>query len=716
MIDLSNVKHHPVITELTDILCNRTQNTDRGFFQVEVAFFICQMASCMRAVVNTQDRGEIPVNSYTMALATSGYGKGHSVRIVEEEILKGFKNRFIKDTMPILLDQNLWELANERANYTGEPAPDEYESLRSEAARAGKIPFNFDSGTVPAVKQLRHGLLLHGCGAINLQIDEIGSNLINNLELLNLFLELFDQGVVKGKLTKNTAENTRNEEVDGKTPANLLMFGTGSKLFDGAQTEDQFYSFLETGYARRCLFGIGNQERKAFHTQTPEQIYDALINPANSAGTAKWAKIFHDLADPSKFRWKAEVERDVAIELLTYKIECEKAAELMKDHEEIRKAEMSHRYFKALKLAGAFAFVDSSFTVEMDHLKSAILLVEESGKAFQDILHREPTYVKLAKFLADNRGKQLTHADLHESLPFYKTGVGARNELMTMATAWGIRNHIIVKKTFVDGIEFFEGSSLEETNLDEMLISYSDHWAYRYGAENVKFEDLHKLTQSPGYHWANHAFKNNHRAEENVIDGFNMIVLDVDGGVKLETVHELLKDYKFMTYTTKRHTDDENRFRVILPTNYKLELDTDDYREFMNSVLTFLPFEVDESVNQRAKKWETFDGGQYHYNMEGRLFDVTPFIPKTNRNDQYNTEVKKLESLDNLQRWFAGKIATGNRNNNMLKYAMCLVDAGWTLPEVQKGVLEFNAKLSNSLPKDEIESTIFVSVAKKYIN
>ncbi|QYW02265.1 bifunctional DNA primase/helicase [Stenotrophomonas phage Philippe] len=715
MIDLTGVKHHQAVEELVDVLCNRTQNTDKGFFRVEVAFFLCKMASCMRAFVHTKDRGDIPVNSYALALATSGFGKGHSVRIVEEEVIKEFQTRFTKETLPILTEQTLWDMAHERAAHSQLDPNDEFESLRGEAQRAGTVPFTFDSGTVPAVKQMRHKLLLTGAGSINLQIDEIGSNLLPNMELMNLFLELFDQGAAKGKLTKNTAENTRTEEVDGKTPANLLMFGTGTKLFDGAQTEDMFYSFLETGYARRCLFGIGKQDKKSHHTLTPEEIYDRLTQPTNSVALQKWSKVFHGLADPDKHKWRMEVDRDVGIQLLTYKIECEKAAEQMKDHEEIRKAEISHRYFKALKLAGAYAFVDGSFHVEMHHLMSAILLVEESGEAFQSILHREKTYVKLAKFLADNKGKQLTHADLHESLPFYKTGVGARNEMMTMAVAWGVRNHIVIKKRFDDGIEFFEGSTLTETNLDEMLLSYSDHWAYRYGRELAKFEDLHILTQSADLHWANHAFEKQHRAEENVIPGFNMIVLDVDGGIKLEQVHELLKDYKFMTYTTKRHTDEEHRFRVIMPTNYHLELDTEDYREFMDNILAFLPFEVDPSVNQRAKKWETCAKGQHHYNMEGRLFDVTPFIPKTNRNDQFQNEYRKLESLDNLQRWFAQRMAAGNRNNNMLKYAMVLVDSGWELPDVQKNVLEFNSKLNTPLPKDEIESTIFVSVAKKYL-
>lgn len=712
MIDLEGVSHHPALTEIVNVLCNKTQNTDRGFFQVEAAYFLSKMASSMRAVIITKDRGEIPVNCYALALATSGFGKGHSIAICEEEFMRGFKRRFMEDTMPTIAEDNLWHIANDRAARDGTDPQEEFNKVEREYKSSGVFPFTFDSGTSPAVKQLRHKLLMANCGSINLQIDEIGLNLIGSVDVLTLFLELYDQGRVKQKLTKNTAENQRSEELDGKTPTNMLLFGTPSKLLDGGATEDQFYSFLDTGYARRCLFGWGQTSKKAHATLTAEQIYKALTTSTNGDVIKKWAAHFHMLADPAGFGWKMTVDDDVGIRLLEYKIACEREADNLPEHEEIRKAELSHRYFKALKLAGAYAFIDASAEVEMDHLLSAILLVEESGQAFQAILSREKSYVKLAKYIAAV-DTEVTHADLHEALPFYKSGNAARNEIMLLATAWGYKKHIIIKKSFVDGIEFFKGETLDETNLDEIVVSYSDHWAYNYEAERVPFDQLHLLTQAPGMHWSNHHYNRNHRAEENVLTGFNLVVIDVDEGVSLETAHELLKDYKFLTYTTKRHTDETNRFRLIFPTNYRLELDSDEYKEFMNAVMDWLPFKTDESANQRSKKWESFADGNYHYN-DGELLDVLPFIPKTSRNEQYIQESRKLQSLDNMERWFAQRIASGNRNNQMIKFALALVDSGMTLIDVQHQVQAFNKKLNQPLTEDEIDSTIMVTVAKRF--
>lgn len=716
MIDLTNVKHHEAIEELVDLLCAKTQNNDKGFFKAEVAYFLAKMASCMRACVLTKDRGEIPINLYVIALAASGMGKGFSVGIMENELIKGFKRRFIEDTMPIIAEANLHKLANDRAlkNPDGDPEK-EYTKLEKEYENLGKYPFTFDSGTTPAVKQLRQKLLLATCGSINLQIDEIGSNLIGSTEVLNTYLELFDQGYTKLKLTKNTNDNIRGDDLDGKTPANMLLFGTPVKLFDGSTTENEFYSFLEIGYARRCIFGIGHTDKKAYHSMTPEQIFQSLIQPKNKQIIDKWANKFARLADPSKFQWTMDMKDEVAIKLLEYKINCEKAADQLAEYQEIEKAELSHRYFKALKLAGALAFVDEAIEVDMNHLLQAILLVEESGQAFRSILTREKSYMKLAKYIA-NVGIEVTHADLNEALPFYKSGVAARNEMMTMAQAWGYKQNILIKKSYVDNIEFFKGESLKATDLDKLIISYSDHFAYNYNNDYAPFDQLTNLTQSAGMHWINHHVKNNHRNEENVIPRFNMIVLDVDGTISLNTAQDLLKEYKYLIYTTKRHTEESNRFRMILPTNYELQLDSDEYKEFMDNIRSWLPFEVDESVNQRSKKWETFDKGSYFYNTEGKLFDVLPFIPKTSKNEQYQKEFSKIESMDNLERWFAQRIGTGNRNNQLLKFALALVDSNMSVTDVESKVKAFNSKLSNPLSEKELESTIFKTVGQNILN
>lgn len=712
-MDLTKVKDAPVIEEIVDVLCNKTQNTDRGFYKVEVAYFLAKMASAMRASIMTKDRGKVPINIYALCLASSGFGKGHSVNIMENDLIKGFKRRFLDETMPSISEDHLTAMAQDRSIRNNTTEEVEMDILNAEYKRLGAYPFTFDSGTTPAVKQLRDKLLLANCGSINLQIDEIGSNLIGSTEVLNVFLELYDQGLVKQKLTKNTQDNIRSDDRDGSTPTNMLLFGTPVKLLDGGQTEDMFYSFLEVGYARRCLFGIGKLDKKALYSMDPAQIFARLTDPSNTAIVNKWSQHFFNLADPAKFNWQMTISDQTSINLIQYKSECERLADALPEHEEIKKAELSHRYFKALKLAGALAFVDESPEVTDTHLYQAIKLVEESGDAFGSILTREKAYMKLAKYIANSKS-EVTHADLTEALPFYKSGVAARNEMMSLATAWGYKNCIVIKKSLVDGIEFFKGETLQQTNLDKMILSWSNDLAYNYQPEEGPWDQLKVLFQGTGLNWCNHRFKDGHRCNTEVLPGFNMIVVDVDGTTTINTVKELFKSYRYILYTTKRHqTEGKDRFRLVFPINYVLKLSVDEYKEFMNNIFKWLPFETDECANQASKKWSSYDGGQYFQN-DGEILDALKFIPGTSRNDQYKKEMAKIEDLGNLERWFATQMSEGNRNNNMFKYGMALVDSGLTFEEVSSQIKKFNKQLSNPLPEEELEKSVLVTIAKKF--
>ena len=123
-----------------------------------------------------------------------------------------------------------------------------------------------------------------------------------------------------------------------------------------------------------------------------------------------------------------------------------------------------------------------------------------------------------------------------------------------------------------------------------------------------------------------------YRNEVNCIPGFNLVVIDVDHGISLTAAQLLLKDYKALFYTTKRHTEESNRFRIVFPTSHVVKLDADDYKKFMNNIYDWLPFEVDRQTNQRSRKWLTHDGDYFY--QDGQLLDVMLFIPETKKQEE----------------------------------------------------------------------------------
>lgn len=705
---ITEMEHHPVADRLAKILCNKTQNTNPLFFRVLVAYYFSVAASMMRCKIMTHDRGQIPVNLYAINLATSGAGKGMSTNIMEDQVINQFRQRFTEETFELLAEENMPKVALKRSRRKGTDPDEELERVRAEFESQGPLLFSFDNGTEAAIKQTRHKLMLANAGSMNLQIDEIGSNLTGSVEALNAYLELYDVGKIKQKLIKNTRENVRNEDLQGNTPTNMMLFGTPSKLLNGGKTEEEFYSMLDTGYARRCLFGYakGHERNKATNVH---DVYLQLTNNDTNDYIQQVSDRFEALADMINVNKKLIMSEYVAKLFLLYRMQCEEAADRMAEHEEMRKAELSHRYFKAMKLAGAYAFVDDSPEITVANFEQAVKLVEESGESFNELLTRDRNYVKLAKYIA-NINREVTQPDLVEDLPFYRGSLSAKNEMMSLAIAYGYQNNIIIKKTYNDGIEFLRGETLKKTDLSKIYVSYSDDIAVGYRNELAPFDQLHKLTQADGLHWVNHHLKGGHRNEENAQPGFNVLVIDVDHGVTLETAKMLLKDYKALYYTTKRHTPNENRFRIILPINYELKLDAKDYKEFMQNVYEWLPFEVDSATNQRARKWLSHNG-HYEY-TDGLIVDALPFIPKTSKNEERRRLVDSQQSMDNLERWVINNTGDGNRNNQLLRYAMILVDAYFDFEDIRQRVISLNDKLPDKLEDHEIMGTIMVTVSK----
>lgn len=709
MKPFAEMAYHPTSEKLVGILRDRTQRDDSLFFRIMIGYYFCLAASQMRCSILTPDRGgEIPVNMYALNLAPSGYGKTLSANLMEEEVLLQFRTRFLEETFPIMAEENLPKLALKRANRKASDPDDELIRVTKEFENSGEMVFSFDSGSAPAVKQLRHKLLMANAGSMNLIMDEVSSNLSANQEAFATFLELYDKGLAKQKITKVSSDNKRSEEIIGKIPANLLMFGVPNRLLDGAKTEDELMAMLDQGYARRCFFGYVRSANKK-KGRTAEQMFLDRTNRSNDTVIEELAERLENLADIINANKKLQITKESCILLNEYQLNCEARAEQMPSHQEIVRSEMENRSFKVLKLAGAYAFIDDSPFITDDHLYNATKLAEDSGAAFEQLLARDKPWVKLAKYIAAV-GQEVTQADLAEDLPFYKGGVATKNEMVAQAIAYGYKNNIIIKKSFSDGIEFLRGETLQETDLTKMVIAYSQDITTDYQNEHAPFDQLHKLAQAQGMHWVNHHLNGGYRNEENAIAGFNFVVIDVDGGVNLSTAKLLLKDYKALYYTTKRHTDEANRFRILLPINYQLEMDAKDYKEFYKNILEWLPFEADEQCGHRCKKWLAHNG-HFEY-TDGNVLDALPFIPKTSKNETRKQLFDSQQSMDNLERWFVNNTGDGNRSNQMIKFALLLVDGGYDFEGVRSRVMAFNDKLPDKLDEAEIMGTVMVTVMK----
>lgn len=706
--EVEEASYHPVGERIVRLLRKMNQNTESDhYFRTLAVFYQAQMASTMRAQVHTEDRGLLPINVYALLTAPSGFGKTKSMNILERSLLHGFYDVFAEETLPEVVKQKIENEAYRNANANGSDFEEEKELLETEYGSYGAYVFAFPEGSGPAYRQVRAKCQMAGIGSTNFIADEIGYNLLKSTELLDIHFEVYDAGLIKDKITKNSSENKRYKQRHTPVPANLLAFGTPDKLFDGGATEKELLARLDSGYARRFIYATGVAGDA--ENISAEELYDRLVQGNSSQDIEALVQLFTNLADPINLNQIYRLERPEGILLTAYRMHCTHLAAGIPEHLGMRKAELQHRYFRALKIAGTYAFLDSAANITREHLLAAIKVVEDSGKAFDKVITRPKAHVRLAQYIA-SVGEEVTHADLVDQLAFYPSARNKQEEMLTLATAWGYRNHHIIRRTLLDGIEFFSGETLKEVDLSCMRISHSYHEAYNYNNITASWEELQTLFQTENLSMVNHHLVDKHRTDNTVISGVDFIVLDCDGGVSLKQFSIYMKGTLVHVYTTKRHTAEQNRFRAIIPLKYQLNLSKEDYKEFMNNIRNSLPFDIDEGSCSRSKKWLCHAGAAG--NIDGELFDPIPYLPNTKKNEERIAQDAKLSNLDKVQKFFAKEWHTG-RNNTLLKYALMLLDSGVSLHNAIESVRKFNSSFSDPLEEAELNDSVLKTLAKK---
>lgn len=719
---IDNSTFNPMSEEICDVIVNRTGNDSYEYYRVTIAFFLTQIASSMRAKIKSTAfvPKPIPVNTYVCALMPSGAGKGYSQSILEEEVVSGFRRNFIDLILPNSLESNLAILAQNKHFITGLEEGDILKELQKESSSYGVLPYAFDSGTGAGFKQIRAKAQLCDAGALNFICDEIGSNLVNNSEITAIGLEMYDLGKIKSKLIKNSTDNTRYEDRDDPVPVNMLWFGTPAKLLNSGKEEDTFYSLLQEGYARRMLFGTGVKTLK--NRLEPEKLYEHMLKTNTDAVLPNICNKLKKLATSTYLNKVLNMNKDEEILLLRYKNYCEDRCIALPEHDEIRKGELANRYWKALKLAGVYAFIDEDDDITADHLLQAFKLVEMSGDSLDKILNREKPYAKLAKYVAEI-DKPINQADLQDALPFFKGSNSVRQDMLNLASAWGYSNGIVVKTYKQSEIDFVRGERLEKTDLNKLIFSVSTDVAYNYDNLEKPFNKLAVLGSTDNLHWCNHHCMEdvqhkelgNRRNDDFIKPGFNLLVLDLDDGTAIDFVQEVLKEYTYLCYTTKRHTSASHRCRVILPLAFKMYLTKEDYKEFMTNIFDFFPFgSMDTSTGQRSKKWCSNNGTIF--TNEGELFDPRSFIPDTTQNNERIANNKAYGNVDSITRWFLSQIKVGNRNDYLYRFGVLLKDKGLNQELCIKKVIELNSKIESPIDKQELESTVISSISNAYLS
>lgn len=665
----------------------------------------------------------MPVNAFAIAFAESGYGKNYSQNILEGEIFNEFEDKFMSYTYRAMADQSIASRAVEMAASSGEDINDVEAELRNDFAQNGHFLFAFPEGTSPALKQLSKSINLAGCGAASLEMDEIGSNLLNNSEIVATFLELYDVGHTKDKLIKVTKDSKRSRPVKGHTPANFFGFGTPVNVFDGSRVEEAFLNWCRIGYGRRCFFAYGDINLKNQSKLTRDEIFAALTNPKAKKELLGLRAKFGDLARLEFVGKDIMVNEETEKFRMDYQAHCNERAEVISEYKPIERTEMTHRHVKALKLAGAYAFVDGSTEVSVAHLQYAIAVTERSGDALYRILNQPRPHIRLANFLVDF-DKPVTESDLLEFLPFYAGSVSHKRDLMNLAMSYGYKRAMAITAYKEANVNFYTGTALTENDLSECIISTAPEGlqfaADGYSNGSPSFAQLPKYLANTSGNFCNHWLEGGDvgkgkRSKATTIAGCNMVVFDVDSTkTPPEILTKLLGEYNHIIYTTKSHTAKAPRYRLILPLSHKITLEDEQYKTLCKNIAYWLPVEVDLPALQRERKYRHYANSKVFAVLDKESINVMPYYPNTQQCDELDSIKGKVVSLSGMKRWVV-RTATeeGNRNNTLHRYASFLSEHSKDFKFIEKSVNEVNGMLPEPLSESEIAGTVLKSIKAK---
>jgi len=709
--DLENMKWMDVIL---NILKNKagSEQMDDHFYETLINNKISQIATNMRVCFEFYDGGIIPANIYSFLLATSGSSKGKTNSTLKNLFFKDFEDSFM--TMhQIRAKLNLEHMAEDKSRLEGMSEEQALDYLTKRFNCLPNFIFTYNDSTEPGFKALREKLTLSGSGATNIELDEIGINMHKIKEFLSAVLECYDVGVLNQKLTK-----TESSKDTAKIPATFLAFGTGSTLLDGGEMEKDFMSILRQGLARRCTFSYTENIKDTEDDEEfdPMKILLRAKSSEDSKDSLRIMNKFKLLSEPKLFDKVILVPDAIWAKVLEYQRDCNKEVSKLSEFEDLVMLNIKHSYWTLSKIMSVYAFMDGKDYVEQIHFDRALKYVKHSIIDFKKMVRRKSNFERVALFICTAK-RELTLFDFTESMPFYKNATKqSKMEMLELAQAYAATHNMLIQHKIKEGIIYYTGSMLEEVDLNQIKLSMSSHITENFVPLSGKWDDLYNIPCS-NTNYSIHHFIDNYRKGSNAIAGFNIVVLDIDDGTDLDTAKAILKESKYLITTTRNHNKEKNgkirdRFRIFLPMTVELKLNELDFKAFMTNVMEDFPIEVDEACKDIARFYFGHAGADYAYN-DGSLFDPADYIPNTEPNKKRIKFNSELGDIGSLEKWFLKRMASGNRNDMLIKFALALVDADKEYEEIESRCMTLNSRLEDPISQKEISSTILSTVRKK---
>lgn len=689
---------NPLVTKCKDIILLNKPDIPEKIAIQSVHYVLALSASLRRITLKGLSEDKVPLNYYGITFANSGRGKDLSVSIAMkfvESIIETYRSKLETRVMQQQMQGNDISI----------PSVENKE------------------GTSSGFLQDRNTLDILGIGSTNIRVEELVSVLKTGdfEQVLNMLTESWQEGQNASRAFKSYVSPKINF-----VPSNCLLY-TSPEGFrsEGNKQFSNFTDNLANGMARRSyiVFDESDVEIEAEPTEESLRAYADNIKQAR-AMTDEMNQYTSSIITSNVTEIQFSVEAE--LEVKRYEIANKNivaSSPLMKN---AVKAEMLSRSYKIKRLAGLYAYFAGQTDVTTQDVKDAIQWAEMLSKDIVIALNAETISEKIYDYL----NKVEKYSSQTDVMKYYK--MSAKDfkenidEVYTVAYDSGstLQTKIFDKEAKVLKYNLIKG---ELTKSDQMICSASNAMSDGYKQVKLGYKQLKDLVRGKyGKNYSAGLFLNEKRNKDNYIKRQNLIIFDIDEDTTIADAKFFLSNYKGFISTTRNHLKEKNgkiceRFRVILVSKYIFNLDHEEYKNTLTNFALLHNLTVDFPVIEPSRLFYGNPDTEI-IDLDGdQLIDLRNYIPETKEVKATEAAIKVGEKhyngtdkVDGLDKYFLMQTSQGNRNNNLMRYGVALIDKKGLDVETAKGkVLGMNSMLIEPLDEAEIIRTIFKTMERK---
>jgi hypothetical protein len=562
-------------------------------------------------------------------------------------------------------------------------------------------------GTPEGFQKTMQGMAYAEGFSLNITHGEFG-DILMNADMLSRIKEAWDSGSGRGKMIAGGGYFAVED-----IPVNVLLYGTPYSIKSSPQKIDKIKSELINGFGRRSFLFFGKNKKIE-----PNPYKDCMTKEEKEQLTSLALK-YLKLTETDDIRI-VKYSKEATDKLNEY-VQYLKNEYNQDEHNELKKS-IATSFLKIERLAVIIALSDFSTTVEPHHMQVAIDFNERTK---QHLFEISKGYQPHALIFENLVSKSMSRVMLLEEI----SQLNSRNfnEYLELAKEYALHQMYTIKEG-KQHIKMYSAEQIQDTNLDKMIVSVAmdnkrEHSIDMkplkipfFGSDIKSIESLvrSKVSCFSLAHFSpSDTATHGHRRADNFIEGQNIIAVDVDNGLPLETALVLLKDYVHIIYTTKSHQKEGkgDRFRIILPTNKEFFVSPEVHKDLIANVCKVLGVtSYDASTRNVSRLWFTNPEAEIFINKDGNLFDVMQCIPNTERSTKMLDTIDKVDALsiepriEGIYLWFLNSADVGNRNASLYRVAMMFKELG--VDNAIEHMHKMNAMLVQPLKDAELNTII----------